>query len=118
MPNDQTRRRITLAHSLTRRLLQFSRQEQFNAQNFDVNELILGLKDLLAKSLNNKIDFGVELSKNLPLIKVDKGDFEDAILNLVLNAKDAMETGGKLTIYSGIEKLSTTNLRGSMVGME
>ncbi|QSX30849.1 response regulator [Shewanella cyperi] len=90
---------------LTRRLLQFSREEQFNACNCQVNQVISDLQELFAKSLTAKIRLQVKLTPNLPDIRVDTGDLEDALLNLVLNAKDAMNDNGVLTIGTGESEL-------------
>ena len=91
---------------LTRRLLQFSRQEQFNAQSCQINDIIKEMKELLAKSLTSQIRLDVALTEQIPLITVDKGDFEDALLNLVLNARDAMQGEGILRIATGSSTLS------------
>ncbi|BDM63655.1 hypothetical protein NFHSH190041_11070 [Shewanella sp. NFH-SH190041] len=91
---------------LTRRLLQFSRQEQFNACNCDVNEIIGGLEDLFSKSLTSSINLTADLASALPPIWVDRGDFEDALLNLAINARDAMEGEGELIIRTGAEQMS------------
>jgi PAS domain S-box-containing protein len=86
---------------LTRRLLQFSRQEQFKAENCQVNKLIWGLTELFSKSLTSQISLDTDLAPKLPLIRVDTGDLEDALLNLVLNARDAMNGEGRLIIKTG-----------------
>lgn len=91
---------------LTRKLLQFSRQEQFNAQNCQVNDVIADLSELLAKSLTSQIDFEVMLIPELSDICVDRGDLEDALLNLVINARDAMAGQGRLVIQTGESQLS------------
>ncbi len=91
---------------LTRKLLQFSRQEQFNAQNCQVNDVIAELSELLAKSLTSQVEFELELNPDVSEICIDRGDLEDALLNLVINARDAMAGQGKLVIQTGESKLS------------
>jgi len=91
---------------LTRRLLQFSRQEQFSAQSCDVNDVIEGLEDLLGKSLTTRIELVTEVKSNLGNIYVDRGDLEDALINLVLNAKDSMSGVGLITIRTDRSSLS------------
>ncbi|WP_338592109.1 ATP-binding protein [Shewanella khirikhana] len=91
---------------LTRRLLQFSRQEQFNAQHCQVNEVIESLKDLFAKSLTSQIRLQFEPAPQTMDVMVDRGDLEDALLNLVINAKDAMNGEGTLTISTGEQDLA------------
>ncbi|WP_299793984.1 ATP-binding protein [uncultured Shewanella sp.] len=83
---------------LTRRLLQFSRQEQFSAHPCDVNDVIEGLEELLGKSLTTQIELLTEIKPNLGNVCVDRGDLEDALINLVLNAKDSMSGEGQITI--------------------
>ncbi|ABV35791.1 PAS/PAC sensor hybrid histidine kinase [Shewanella sediminis HAW-EB3] len=91
---------------LTRRLLQFSRQEQFSAQSCDVNDVIEGLEELLGKSLTTQIKLVTEVKSNLGNIYVDRGDLEDALINLVLNAKDSMSGEGQITIRTDKSYLS------------
>ncbi|MCL1036891.1 ATP-binding protein [Shewanella submarina] len=91
---------------LTRRLLQFSRQEQFNACNLSVNEIVSGLEDLFSKSLTSSVSISIELASNVSSdIWVDKGDLEDALLNLAINARDAMGGEGELIIRTGEEDI-------------
>ncbi|MBT1444534.1 response regulator [Shewanella sp. JM162201] len=91
---------------LTRRLLQFSRQEQFNAQRCQVNEVIESLRELFAKSLTSQIQLQFKPAEQIEDITVDKGDLEDALLNMVINARDAMEGGGTLIISTGEQELA------------
>ena len=91
---------------LTRRLLQFSRQEQFSANLYQVNDVIEGIEELIGKSLTTQVSLILEPGQELDEILVDRGDLEDALLNLVLNARDAMGGEGKIIIRSGIEFLA------------
>nr|WP_275659076.1 MULTISPECIES: ATP-binding protein [Shewanella] len=91
---------------LTRRLLQFSRQEQFSAQPVQVNEVLLGLEELLEKSLTTQVSLNILPQASMRDICVDRGDLEDALINLVLNAKDAMHGEGQITIATGEQYLS------------
>ncbi|WP_412495105.1 ATP-binding protein [Shewanella algae] len=86
---------------LTRRLLSFSRQEQFNAEPCQVNEVIEGLQELFAKSLTSQITLSIELAPDNKPVMLDKGELEDALLNLLLNGRDAMEGKGELKIRTG-----------------
>ena len=97
---------------LTRRLLQFSRQEQFRALPCRVNDVIAGMEELLGKSLTTQIKLKTEISTDTADIYVDRGDLEDALLNLVLNAKDAMGGEGEISI-----KTDTTLLNGLLPGI-
>ncbi|TVP14966.1 hybrid sensor histidine kinase/response regulator [Shewanella sp. KCT] len=91
---------------LTRRLLQFSRQEQFSAQPVQVNEVLQSLEELLEKSLTTQVSLNIQPQPSMRDICVDRGDLEDALINLVLNAKDAMHGEGQITIVTGEQYLS------------
>lgn len=81
---------------LTRRLLNFSRQAPTAGRALDLNPIIRNLDVLLSKSLTAMVEIRMELQADPWFVEVDSGDFEDAIINLALNASDAMPTGGKL----------------------
>jgi PAS domain S-box-containing protein len=83
---------------ITRKLLGFSRKGTHKVELVDLNKSIDNLLDLLTKSLTVTIDVTTDLADGLWTVEIDPGDFEDAILNLALNARDAMVDGGKLTI--------------------
>lgn len=83
---------------LTRKLLGFSRKEAHGKKLTSVNELIGHLDELLAKSLTVGITIGHHLDDDLWPVEVDPGDFQDAILNIALNARDAMPDAGTLVI--------------------
>ena len=82
---------------LTHRLLAFSRQQPLNPQVMDLAELMTGLSELLARPLGETIDIELKSAPDLWPIMVDPGQLESALLNLAINARDAMPTGGKLT---------------------
>jgi PAS domain S-box-containing protein len=83
---------------LTHRLLAFSRRQPLRPIAVDVNELIAGMQDLLVRTLGE--DIGIELADGAGLwrCEVDPGQLENAVLNLSINARDAMPGGGLLTI--------------------
>lgn len=89
---------ITRASQLTQRLLAFSRQQPLHPAPVSVNELLVGLSPLLKHSLGGAIVFDIDLAEDAWLTYVDSNQLENAILNLVVNARDAMEHGGRLTI--------------------
>lgn len=91
--------------SLTRRLLSFSKSEVIDTKVILVNELIGDMQELLAKSLTSSIEMEFRLAKNLDLIKINTDELEDAIVNMALNARDAMPDGGKLVIETTDKKL-------------
>ncbi|WP_169338334.1 ATP-binding protein [Colwellia piezophila] len=86
------------AADITRHLLRFSRIEAIKTIPINVNSIFENIDELVAKSLTVSIDVQTQLSENLWPVNVDPGDLEDAILNLSLNAKDAMPEGGRLII--------------------
>ena len=86
------------AASLTKQLLAFSRKQVLQPEVFNLNSTISGMKDMLERLLGEDIILNTALSDDLGNIKADQGQFEQVIMNLVVNARDAMPTGGKLTI--------------------
>ncbi len=86
------------AASLTARLLAFARQQPLMPEPVDANRLVSGMSDLLRRSLGETIQLETVLTAGLWRTVADPNQLESAILNLVVNARDAMEEGGKLTI--------------------
>ena len=83
---------------ITRKLLMFSRQGPSHSQLVDISQTIQGMQSLIQKSLTPKIKVESSFIDNLWVTNIDRGDLEDSILNLSLNARDAMPEGGSLTI--------------------
>lgn len=83
---------------LTRKLLNFSRHESGPLEPVDANGVIGGLQDLLTKSMTFEIDITFDLDADLQSTKVNAGDLGDVLLNLAINARDAMPKGGRLAI--------------------
>ena len=88
----------TRAANLTRRLLAFSRQQALAPTPVDANKLVSGMSDLLRRTLGASIKLETVLGGGLWLIHVDANQLESAILNLAVNARDAMQEDGRLTI--------------------
>ena len=88
------------AESLTQRLLAFSRQTPLEPKPIDIGHLVAGLSDLLRRTLGEQVTVETVLSGGLWRANVDPNQLEVAIINLAVNARDAMPNGGKLTLKS------------------
>ncbi|MCJ8158207.1 hybrid sensor histidine kinase/response regulator [Sphingomonas sp. LaA6.9] len=86
------------AAALTQRLLAFSRRQPLSPKPVDIDTLIGGMSDLLARSLGELIEMKAVRNKGLWRVEIDANQLENAILNLAVNARDAMTGGGTLTI--------------------
>lgn len=86
------------AAELTSRLLAFSRKQALQPQVVDVNEVIVGFEAMLRRTLSEDIDIRINAAHGLWRTEVDLGQTETALLNLAINARDAMPDGGTLTI--------------------
>jgi len=86
------------AAQLTQRLLAFSRRQPLNPRVLDVNKLIVSISDLLARTLGENIELESIGAAGLWKVEADASELESTLLNLALNARDAMPEGGKLTI--------------------
>jgi len=89
------------AAELTHRLLAFARRQPLNPQHTDVNALVTEAKQLLLRTVGEDINIELDCGKDLWPAIVDPHELQNAILNLALNARDAMPAGGKLTIETG-----------------
>ena len=104
-PGDPMRRELELiyktgerAAKLTRQLLAFSRQSVLAPKVFDLNSVITELQKILERLIREDIEYTSAPDPNLMPIKADPGQLEQVIINLVVNARDAMPLGGKLRI--------------------
>jgi PAS domain S-box-containing protein len=86
------------AATLTQRLLAFSRRQPLAPKAVDINRLIPGMSELLHRTLGETIEIEAVLAPRLWAVEADPNQLENAILNLAINARDAMPEGGKLTI--------------------
>jgi signal transduction histidine kinase/DNA-binding response OmpR family regulator len=117
LPDDNSRTRRALdmatnganrAATLTQRLLAFSRRQPLDPRPLDLNAVVRQSKDLLRGALGETIELADVLTQPLWLVEVDQNQLESAILNLAVNARDAMPTGGKLTIQTANTTLDET----------
>ncbi|MFZ0206538.1 MAG: response regulator, partial [Roseiarcus sp.] len=99
---------VRRATALTSRLLAFSRQQALTPQSLDVNKLVAGVCELLRRTLGEAIVLDTVLTGGLWRTFADPNQLENALLNLALNARDAMPDGGKLTIETANASLDRT----------
>jgi signal transduction histidine kinase/ActR/RegA family two-component response regulator len=90
--------------SLTRRMLAFARRQELKPATVQLSSLVEGMEDMLRRSLGPTINIEANVSSSLPPVRVDPHQFELALLNLALNARDAMPDGGRLTIAAHREE--------------
>ncbi len=89
------------AAALTQRLLAFSRRQTLDLKPIDVNQLVASLEDLLQRTTGENIEIVTRLAAGLSLARMDANQLESALLNLVINARDAMPHGGTITVTTG-----------------
>jgi PAS domain S-box-containing protein len=95
---ESMRRAIDRGATLTQQLLAFARQQPLQAETRNVNRIINGFESVLRRAGNASIEFKLALDPDLHSAVIDSTRFESALLNLVVNARDAMPLGGSLTI--------------------
>jgi PAS domain S-box-containing protein len=86
------------ASALTKRLLAFARRQPLDPKPLNANVVVQGMSELLRRSLGEVVELETVLGGGLWTIEADPNEFENSLLNLALNARDAMAAGGKLTI--------------------
>ncbi len=92
--------------NLTRQLLMFSRGQEEAAKVVDLNELVLGLNKLIKRLLPEQIQFEVSLAGKVPCVLIDPGRLEQVVINLVINARDAVGEKGKIRVETGVLHVS------------
>jgi PAS domain S-box-containing protein len=95
---DEIRRAAGRAKEVTRALLVFSRNEPGRRQILDLNEIITGIETLLRQLIPSNIEITIVLAPNLHAVKGDPSQFEQVVVNLAVNARDAMPNGGRLVL--------------------
>jgi PAS domain S-box-containing protein len=86
------------AAALTRQLLAFSRRQVMHPQVLDLNAIIAGMRSMLHRIIGDDVTVGAQLASDLAPVEADQAQIERVILNLAANARDAMPSGGRLTI--------------------
>ncbi len=98
---DEIRKAGERAATLPRQLLAFSRKQVIESRVFDLNAVILDLGRMMQRTLGEQIKLTMHLSDDIGQIRADPGQIEQVVLNLAVNARDAMPAGGRLTIETG-----------------
>ena len=98
---DETAERAAV---LTRQLLAFSRKQVLDPAVLDLNEVVTGMTDLLQRLIGEQVELAVVPGHGIGRVKVDRGQIEQVIVNLVVNARDAMPDGGRITIETSSVK--------------
>jgi two-component system cell cycle sensor histidine kinase/response regulator CckA len=86
------------AAGLTRQLLAFSRQQVLQPRLMNLNDSVRGIEGMVSRLLGKQVDFRVEIADDLAMVRADPSQVEQVILNLCVNARDAMSGGGTLTV--------------------
>ncbi len=103
---EQALRNAERGADLTRRLLAFGRQQQLKPARFDVNDLINGMLDILRRTLGSGVTIQPALELDVYMVEADPNQLENAILNIALNARDAMNGNGTLAIRTAVTHLA------------
>jgi nitrogen-specific signal transduction histidine kinase/CheY-like chemotaxis protein len=99
------------ANSLTRQLLAFSRRQMLQPKVLDLNAVVTNLEPMLQRLIGENIELVIELKRELGQVKADPGQVEQVIMNLAINARDAMPQGGKLLLETDNAVLDEVDAR-------
>ena len=99
------------AAGLTQQLLIFSRKQTVQAVELQLNDVVKGMEEMLRQLINENVEMTVSYGENLGLIKADSGYVWQLLMNLVVNARDAMLNGGKMTISTSVARLGEGHLK-------
>jgi PAS domain S-box-containing protein len=102
---EEIRRATKRAATLTRQLLIFSRREVVKPEMLDLRQIISGLENLLDMALGERVEMETLFDEDLMAIEADPGQIEQVLVNLAVNARDAMPDGGRLLIEAGNAEL-------------
>jgi two-component system cell cycle sensor histidine kinase/response regulator CckA len=100
----QIKQNSNRATNLVRQLLAFSRKQTLEPELVDVTELLVDISNLLGRLIGETVNLQIEHGRDLGLIRVDQGQFDQVIINLAVNARDAMPGGGAVTIKTNRER--------------
>ncbi len=106
------RQNANRATNLVRQLLAFSRKQTLAPVRLEVYDLLSDLSNLLRRLIGETVTLNIEQGKSVPAVKADRGQFDQVIINLAVNARDAMPGGGSVTIRSSETLLNEPVQRG------
>ena len=101
-PIRRAQRAIMQAGKLTQQLLSFARKQRLEHKRVSLNSLVVEFSDMLVRTLGDKVELRLELKPGLPSCSIDPTYLEMALLNVVINARDAMPRGGTVTVGTAI----------------
>jgi PAS domain S-box-containing protein len=104
------------AAALTNQLLAFSRRQIVKPQVLDLNTLVEGMDNLLHRLIGEDVELVTKLGQGLPRVRVDAGQFQQVMMNLAVNARDAMPEGGMMTIATAAASLDQPGPEGLAAG--
>ena len=102
----QIKQNANRAANLVRQLLAFSRKQPLQPKNLDVTDALTELSHLLTRLIGESIDFKLVHGRDIGQVRVDPGQFDQMVINLAVNARDAMQGGGSLTIATEVESFA------------
>ncbi len=95
---DEAERAAEMGARLNQRLMTFAKQRRLASTTVNLNDQVIEVRELLRRSLGETITLTTELAEDLWTVRVDPSEIENALVNLAINARDAMPQGGKLTV--------------------
>ncbi|WP_377805210.1 response regulator [Azospirillum sp. A29] len=109
-------RSIERGARLTQSLLSFARRQTLMPEPTDLGDLLTGMSSLLERSLGGQISVTIEVPPGLPAALIDRAQLESAILNLAINARDAMPGGGRLSLTAAVAEIADGETGSSVAG--
>ena len=113
-PLDQILAAAHRAEGLTRQLLAFSREKTPQTRVADLNEVVAGISKMLQRVIGEDIALSVEYSDGRSLVEAGEGSIEQVLMNLAVNARDAMPKGGRLSVSTGRMAIDQAGLQGQL----
>jgi nitrogen-specific signal transduction histidine kinase/CheY-like chemotaxis protein len=113
---DTMERAVTRGSTLTQQLLSFARQQPLQQEKYQINRVITSFEAVLRRANTSTQDFTIELAEPLPMVIIDAPQFEAALLNLVVNARDATASGGSISLTTEAVDLADKSINNLPAG--